>query len=68
MFGDPVDLAQAVVPVPCMKMGYRSIALRNSYSEELELSSLLVHIEMHKVHVGTCIHMLSTDYYIRGEE
>lgn len=26
--------------------GYRSIPLKNSYSEELELASLLVHIEI----------------------
>lgn len=49
VFGDPIDLAQAVIPVPCIKQGYRSIALRNQYSEELELSSLLVHVEIHKV-------------------
>ena len=26
--------------------GYRSVPLKNSYSEELELASLLVHIEI----------------------
>ena len=55
VFGDPIDLAQAVVPVPCIKTGYRSIALRNHYSEELELSSLLVYVEIHKVHTCTCV-------------
>lgn len=49
VFGDPIDLAQAVIPVPCIKQGYRSVALRNQHSEELELSSLLVHVEIHKV-------------------
>ncbi len=49
VFGDPIDLAQAVVPVSCIKTGFRSISLRNHYSEELELSSLLVHVEIHKV-------------------
>lgn len=32
--------------VSCVLSGYRSIPLKNSYSEELELASLLVHIEI----------------------
>uniref|UniRef100_H3A2I8 Phosphoinositide phospholipase C n=1 Tax=Latimeria chalumnae TaxID=7897 RepID=H3A2I8_LATCH len=34
--------------VPCLVfvLGYRSVPLRNSYSEELELASLLVHVEI----------------------
>lgn len=30
----------------CFSLGYRSVPLRNSYSEELELASLLVHVEI----------------------
>ncbi len=30
----------------CVLAGYRSVPLKNSYSEELELASLLVHIEI----------------------
>lgn len=30
----------------CVLSGYRSVPLKNSYSEELELASLLVHIEI----------------------
>lgn len=33
--------------------GYRSIPLKNSYSEELELASLLVHIEIVNAKVHT---------------
>lgn len=32
--------------------GYRSVPLKNSYSEELELASLLVHIEIVNAKVG----------------
>ena len=49
VFGDPIDLGQAVIPVPSLKTGYRSVILRNAYSEELELASLLVHLEFQKV-------------------
>ncbi|KAJ8364786.1 hypothetical protein SKAU_G00136170 [Synaphobranchus kaupii] len=46
MFSDPNFLAQAVFPIQSLKTGYRSVPLRNSYSEDLELASLLVHIEI----------------------
>uniref|UniRef100_A0A8C5BU50 1-phosphatidylinositol 4,5-bisphosphate phosphodiesterase gamma n=1 Tax=Gadus morhua TaxID=8049 RepID=A0A8C5BU50_GADMO len=45
MFSDPNFLAQATYPM-CLCSGYRSVPLKNSYSEELELASLLVHIEI----------------------
>ncbi|GMR36192.1 hypothetical protein PMAYCL1PPCAC_06387, partial [Pristionchus mayeri] len=37
-------IGQAVFPVDSIRAGYRSIPLKNQYSEELELSSLLVHV------------------------
>ncbi|XP_067931452.1 1-phosphatidylinositol 4,5-bisphosphate phosphodiesterase gamma-1-like [Watersipora subatra] len=46
VFGDPNFLGQATIPVSCIKSGYRSIPLLNEYSEELELASLLVKIEI----------------------
>ncbi|XP_029683948.1 1-phosphatidylinositol 4,5-bisphosphate phosphodiesterase gamma-1-like [Takifugu rubripes] len=46
MFSDPNFLAQATFPVQLLQTGYRSVPLRNSYSEELELASLLVHVEI----------------------
>ncbi|CAG0899970.1 unnamed protein product [Darwinula stevensoni] len=46
MFGEPNFLGQATYPVECMRCGYRSVRLRNGYSESLELASLLVHVEM----------------------
>ncbi|CAG0883545.1 unnamed protein product [Cyprideis torosa] len=46
MFGEPKFLAVATYPVPCIRSGYRSITLRNGYSEPLMLSSLLIHCEM----------------------
>lgn len=39
-------IGQAVFPIDSIRQGYRSIPLKNQYSEELELSSLLVHCEI----------------------
>ncbi len=38
--------ARADLVMSCVFSGYRSVPLKNSYSEELELASLLVHIEI----------------------
>ncbi len=46
VFGDPNFIGQAVFPVPCLKTGYRSIPLKNATNEEMELMSLLVHLEI----------------------
>ncbi|XP_037977873.1 1-phosphatidylinositol 4,5-bisphosphate phosphodiesterase gamma-1 isoform X2 [Plutella xylostella] len=44
MFGDPNFIGQATYPLKCLRTGYRSVILTNGYSEELELSSLLIHL------------------------
>lgn len=44
MFGEPNFIAQATYPIRCLRTGYRSVPLTNAHSEELELSSLLVHL------------------------
>nr|XP_039265386.1 1-phosphatidylinositol 4,5-bisphosphate phosphodiesterase gamma-1-like isoform X1 [Styela clava] len=44
MFGDPNLIAQCTLPVRCLRTGFRSVPLKNLFSEELELASLLVHI------------------------
>ncbi|GAB0091623.1 1-phosphatidylinositol 4,5-bisphosphate phosphodiesterase gamma [Sergentomyia squamirostris] len=46
MFGEPNFIGQAVFPVNCIKPGYRSVPLKNKYSEEIELAVLLVHISI----------------------
>ncbi|XP_026743382.1 1-phosphatidylinositol 4,5-bisphosphate phosphodiesterase gamma-1 [Trichoplusia ni] len=46
MFADRNFIGQATFPVKCLRTGYRSVPLSNGYSEELELSSLLVHISL----------------------
>uniref|UniRef100_A0A1A8QQB6 Phosphoinositide phospholipase C n=1 Tax=Nothobranchius pienaari TaxID=704102 RepID=A0A1A8QQB6_9TELE len=46
MFSDPNFLAHATYPVRLLRTGYRSVPLKNSYNEELELAALLVHIEI----------------------
>lgn len=44
MFGDPNFLGQATFPLKCIRTGFRSVPLRNEYSEELELAALLIYI------------------------
>ena len=44
MFGDPNFIGHATFPARVLLSGYRSIQLKNGYSEELELSSLLVKV------------------------
>ncbi|KAL4717425.1 hypothetical protein ACJJTC_000574 [Scirpophaga incertulas] len=46
MFGDPNFIGQTTFPLKCLRTGYRSVPLGNAFSEELELSSLLVHISL----------------------
>ncbi|KAJ8370619.1 hypothetical protein SKAU_G00106470 [Synaphobranchus kaupii] len=46
MFNDQNFLAQATFPVTGLKTGYRSVPLKNSYNEDLELASLLVHMDI----------------------
>ncbi|XP_028391934.1 1-phosphatidylinositol 4,5-bisphosphate phosphodiesterase gamma-1-like [Dendronephthya gigantea] len=46
MFGDPNFVAQAVFPFKSLKLGYRSVPLKNAYNEDLELSSLLVYLDV----------------------
>ncbi|XP_004687443.1 PREDICTED: 1-phosphatidylinositol 4,5-bisphosphate phosphodiesterase gamma-1 isoform X2 [Condylura cristata] len=46
MFSDQNFLAQATFPLKGLKTGYRAVPLKNNYSEDLELASLLVKIEI----------------------
>lgn len=34
----------------CLRTGYRSVCLKNRYSEDLELASLLIHISIGSPH------------------
>ena len=38
IFGDANFIGQYTVPVRCIRHGYRSIPLKNAYSEDLELA------------------------------
>ncbi|XP_030645805.1 1-phosphatidylinositol 4,5-bisphosphate phosphodiesterase gamma-2-like [Chanos chanos] len=49
MFSDPNFLAQATFPVRGIRSGYRSVPLKNGYSERLELASLLVYVDVQQV-------------------
>lgn len=46
IFGEPNFIGQAVFPINCIRTGYRSVPLKNKYSEEMELAALLVHISI----------------------
>ncbi|XP_068119983.1 1-phosphatidylinositol 4,5-bisphosphate phosphodiesterase gamma-1 isoform X2 [Hyperolius riggenbachi] len=47
MFSDQNFLAQASFVVRGLKTGYRSVPLKNNYSEDLELASLLLRIDIY---------------------
>lgn len=53
VFGDPNFIGQATYPVTCLRTGYRSVWLKNNYSEDLELASLLIHISIKNQLVST---------------
>uniref|UniRef100_A0A8D0ET55 1-phosphatidylinositol 4,5-bisphosphate phosphodiesterase gamma n=9 Tax=Neoaves TaxID=3078114 RepID=A0A8D0ET55_STROC len=59
MFSDPNFLAQATFPVKGLKTGYRSVPLKNSYTEDLELAALLIHIEIINPAADLPRHLLS---------
>ncbi|CAH1179228.1 unnamed protein product [Phaedon cochleariae] len=46
VFGEPNFIGQATYPITCLRTGYRSVWLKNAYSEDLELASLLIHISI----------------------
>lgn len=48
MFGEPNFLGQSTYPLLCLRTGYRSVWLKNSFSEDSELSSLLIHLKIDK--------------------
>ncbi|XP_053556682.1 1-phosphatidylinositol 4,5-bisphosphate phosphodiesterase gamma-2 [Bombina bombina] len=48
MFSDPNFMAQCTLPIKGLKPGYRSVPLKNGYSESIELASLLVHCQIQK--------------------
>lgn len=48
--------------VTCLRTGYRSIILKNGYSEDLELASLLIHINIRNPLVSR-IYFLYFFYY-----
>ncbi|PNF30464.1 1-phosphatidylinositol 4,5-bisphosphate phosphodiesterase gamma-1 [Cryptotermes secundus] len=53
VFGDSNFIGQATYSVSTLRSGYRSIPLKNAYSEDLELASLLVHINIRNKLEGT---------------
>lgn len=49
MFGEKNMIGQTTYPINCLRTGFRSVPLRNKYSEELELAALLIHISIEQV-------------------
>ncbi|XP_073973209.1 small wing phospholipase C gamma 1 isoform X2 [Rhodnius prolixus] len=63
MFGDKKFLGQATNPIIGLRTGYRSVPLKNGYSEAQELSTLLIHISVRSsstLHHRTITHSSST--------
>ncbi|RWS31552.1 phospholipase C gamma-like protein, partial [Leptotrombidium deliense] len=48
MFGDPNFIGQKTYPISCIRQGFRSVPLKNEFSEDLELASLLIHAQIKK--------------------
>lgn len=46
MFGDPNFMGQSVIPLGSIRNGYRAVPLRNGHSEEMELASVFIHINV----------------------
>nr|XP_022335650.1 1-phosphatidylinositol 4,5-bisphosphate phosphodiesterase gamma-1-like isoform X2 [Crassostrea virginica] len=44
-FGEPNFVGQATYPVTCLHPGYRSVPLKNGFSEEMEMAALLIHVD-----------------------
>ena len=53
MFGDPNFLGQACIPLTSIRTGFRAVPLKNGFSEELEVASLLVLIDMRNPRVSS---------------
>ena len=49
MFGEKNMIGQTTLPINCLRSGYRSVPLRNKFSEELELAALLVHVSIKQI-------------------
>ena len=45
MFGEPNFIGQYTAPVKCLKKGFRSVQLKNAYSEDLELAGMFAEIK-----------------------
>ena len=58
IFGDANFIGQYTVPVRCIRHGYRSIPLKNAYSEDLELAG--------KNHNLKSLTLLFIDVLVRG--
>ncbi|CAB3376592.1 Hypothetical predicted protein [Cloeon dipterum] len=51
VFGDSNFVCHGTYSIMAIRTGYRSIALKNNFSEDLELASLLVHMEIRNYRV-----------------
>ena len=52
MFGEPNFIGQYTLPLRCIKKGFRSVQLKNSYSEDLELAG---NTRINRTFVTLCI-------------
>lgn len=49
MFGDSNFIGQGTYPIISLRSGYRSVPLKNGYSEDIPLASLLLHVTIRNI-------------------
>ncbi|CAG2120602.1 unnamed protein product, partial [Medioppia subpectinata] len=60
-FDDSSFVGHSTLPITCLRPGYRSVQLKNEFSEELDLSTLLIHLDIRRAkdnNIKTSVEML----------
>ncbi|RWS24632.1 1-phosphatidylinositol 4:5-bisphosphate phosphodiesterase gamma-1-like protein, partial [Leptotrombidium deliense] len=52
LFGDASFVAQATYPLNCLRNGFRSVSLRNTFSEEIDMCTLLIKLSMREKQIS----------------
>ncbi|CAG2175667.1 unnamed protein product [Oppiella nova] len=64
-FDDSSFVGHSTIPVTCLRSGYRSVQLKNEFSEELDLSTLLIYMDIKRAKdtiIKTSVGMLKYVY------
>ncbi|XP_014674887.1 PREDICTED: 1-phosphatidylinositol 4,5-bisphosphate phosphodiesterase gamma-1-like [Priapulus caudatus] len=68
MFGQQATIAQTTLPLRGLRSGYRSLALRNAASEELELASLLVCVDISRANEDAQLYQALQDLSAESQQ